>query len=99
MIEINQKAKSLNENENLWVFFDELNTCNSFALLTEIFINGSFEGEKLSDNIRIIGACNPYRKRKEDKVKCGLIQSDDTNDKKVDLVYLVNTSIFNVLYI
>ena len=45
MIEINQKAKSLNENENLWVFFYELNTCNSFALLTEIFINCSFEGE------------------------------------------------------
>ena len=94
MIEINQKAKSLNENENLWVFFYELNTCNSFALLTEIFINRSFEGEKLSDNI----TCNPYSKRKLDKVKCGLIQSDDTNDKKGNLVYLVNILPQSLIY-
>ena len=34
MTNINQKAKNLNE--EIWVFFDDLNTYNSFALLTEI---------------------------------------------------------------
>ena len=62
---INIKAK--NTNEDIWVFFDELNSCDSFAILTEIFSYRSFKGEDLSDNIKIIGACNPYRIRKKEK--------------------------------
>ena len=41
---INKKAEEL-KNKDLWVFFDELNTCDSLALLNEIFINHSFDGE------------------------------------------------------
>ena len=93
MTKINQKAKDLKK--NLWVFFDELNTCDSFALLTEIFINRSFEGEKLSNNIRIIGACNPYRKREKVKIKCGLSHPDDNKD---DLVYLVKLLPQSLMY-
>ena len=93
MTKINQKAKDLKK--NLWVFFDELNTCDSFALLTEIFINRSFEGEKLSNNIRIIGACNPYRKRGKVKIKCGLSHPDDNKD---DLVYLVKLLPQSLMY-
>ena len=74
------------ENKELWIFFDEINTCLSLSLLTEIFINRSYNGKKLSDNIRLIGACNPYRRRKEGKEKSGLSKSED-NDK--ELVYLV----------
>jgi hypothetical protein len=62
MKEINKNAKE--GKEEYWVFFDEINTCLSFTLLTEIFINRTFNGEKLEDNIRLIGACNPYRKKK-----------------------------------
>ena len=43
---------------------DEINTCLSLSLLTEIYINRTFNGEKLEDNIRLIGACNPYRRSK-----------------------------------
>ena len=93
---INNKAKNLKE--NLWIFFDEINTCNSFALLTEIFINRSFESEKLCDNIRIIGACNPYRIRKKDKIICGLSYPDDFNDNKKDYVYLVNMLPQSLMY-
>ena len=91
--EINIKAK--NTNRDIWVFFDELNTCDSFAILTEIFSNRSFERENLSNNIKIngndnkiyniqnnilnvtnneiknikiIGACNPYRIREENSL-------------------------------
>ena len=74
------------KNKELWIFFDEINTCLSLSLLTEIFINRSYNGKKLSDNIRLIGACNPYRRRKEGKEKSGLSKSED-NDK--ELVYLV----------
>ena len=68
MKEINEKAKK-DHKKKLWVFFDELNTCDSMALLTEIFINRSFNGIKLEYNIKIIGACNPYREKKLNKIK------------------------------
>ena len=84
MNEINKKAK--NKNKELWAFFDEINTCLSLSLLTEIFINRSFNGEKLENNIRLIGACNPYRRRKITAEKCGLSREDDVED---DLVYKV----------
>ena len=59
---INNNANK-NKEKEYWVFFDEINTCFSFTLLTEIFINRTFNGEKLEDNIRLIGAYNPYRKK------------------------------------
>ena len=80
------KLAEKQKNKELWIFFDEINTCLSLSLLTEIFINRSYNGKKLSDNIRLIGACNPYRRRKEGKEKSGLSKSED-NDK--ELVYLV----------
>ena len=89
--ELAQKQKD----KELWLFFDEMNTCLSLSLLTEIFINRSYNSKKLSDNIRLIGACNPYRRRKGDKEKCGLSKSDD-NDK--ELVYLVQPLPQSLLY-
>ena len=89
--ELAQKQKD----KELWIFFDEMNTCLSLSLLTEIFINRSYNSKKLSDNIRLIGACNPYRRRSGDKEKCGLSKSED-NDK--ELVYLVQPLPQSLLY-
>ena len=84
MREMNEKSKTKKyENKDLWVFFDEINTCLSLSLFTEIFINRTFNGEKLEDNIRLIGACNPYRYRKENIERCGLTREDDEEDKRV----------------
>ena len=94
MNEINIEANK-NIDKELWVFFDEINTCLSFSLLTEIFINRTFNGEKLSDNIRLIGACNPYRKRKTFTEKCGLSRDDE---KESELVYLVQPLPQSLLY-
>ena len=88
MKEINNIAENSYKGKILWIFFDELNTCDSMALLTEIFINRSFNGNKLNENIRIIGACNPYREKKLNKIKSGLQHPDD--EKKNKLIYLVN---------
>ena len=66
MRDLNDKAKyDKYQGKELWVFFDEINTCLSISLLTEIFVNRTINGEKLEKNIRLIGACNPYRKRKK----------------------------------
>ncbi len=90
MEKMNETAKSEKyKSKELWIFFDEINTCLSLSLLTEIFINRTFKGIKLEDNIRLIGACNPYRKRKEDTEICGLIREDEEDDQSKKLVYLV----------
>ena len=84
-----------NKDKELWLFFDEINTCLSLSLITEIFINRTYGGKKISDNIRLIGACNPYRKRKGNKEKCGLTLSDDNDN---ELVYLVQPLPQSLLY-
>ena len=76
------------------VFFDELNTCDSLCLITEIFIKRSFNGLNLEENIRLIGACNPYRKKVKNKLKCGLSYPNDDNE----LIYLVNILPQSLMY-
>ena len=96
MKKINLEAKNEKyQGKELWVFLDEINTCLSLSLLTEIFINRTFNGEKLENNIRLIGACNPYRKRKELIERCGLTREDDEDDQ---LVYKVEQLPQSLLY-
>ena len=66
MDDINKKAEKFKG--ELWVFFDELNTCDSLPLITEIFINRTYGRKELAKNIRLIGACNPYRKKNQTKI-------------------------------
>ena len=107
MRKINKKAKMQEKidekhKKEQWVFFDEINTCLSMTLLTEIFINKTFKGEKLEDNIRLIGACNPYRKKKSNSEKYGLTtdedEDDDDDDDDVNLVYKVHQLPESLLY-
>ncbi len=56
-MKINEKAKiESKQNKELSVFFDELNTCDFFCLINEIFIKHLFNELNLEENIRIIGA-------------------------------------------
>jgi len=60
---LDQKAKNMKD-KKLWLFFNEINTFLSLSLLSKIYINRTYNGKRFSDNIRLKGACNPYRKRK-----------------------------------
>jgi len=46
------------------LFFDEANTTESIGLIKEIMCDKSIEGRKLElcDNLKMVAACNPYRK-------------------------------------
>ena len=86
-----------NKKKELWAFFDEINTCLSFTLLKEIFIDRTFNGEKLENNIRLIGACNPYRQKVVENEKIGLVSEEDIiNDDH--LVYKVQLLPYSLLY-
>ena len=82
------KYGQIYEEKKLIVFFDELNTCKSMDLLSEIICKNTCLGKKLPDNIVFIGACNPYRKAKRKKV--GLKINSNDNYEETDLVYTVN---------
>ena len=55
------------EEKKLWVFLDEINTCKSLDLISELMCKHSCQGKKLNNNIVFIAACNPYRQTKYNK--------------------------------
>ena len=58
---IREEAKIENfNNDYIMVFLDEINTCNSLGLITEIMCHHTYLGRKIEDNFIFIYACNPY---------------------------------------
>ena len=53
------------EYTKLWVFLDEINTCKSMGLISELMCKHTCQGKKLPENIVFIAACNPYRMREK----------------------------------
>ena len=44
------------------LFFDEANTSEHINLIKEIMCDGSVLGRKIHQDLRVVAACNPYRK-------------------------------------
>ena len=96
--EVNEKEKEEAEEnkkedkkELTWIFLDEINTCNSLGLITEIMCNHTYLGKKISENIIFIGACNPYRLLTKKMRESGLVYYNMKEDNKLNnLVYTVN---------
>ena len=74
MQEIILLANSAKVTDNfVWVFLDEINTCDCLGIITELIVNKTLLGVKLPDNIVFIAACNPYKVRKANN-EVGLIK-------------------------
>ena len=86
---LNEQKKILDE-KKIWVFFDELNTCNSMGLITEMMCKRTMHGEKLPDELIFLGAVNPYRTMTSRMKHSGLTYHSDSGDKTSNLVYTVN---------
>ncbi|XP_053391304.1 E3 ubiquitin-protein ligase rnf213-alpha-like, partial [Mercenaria mercenaria] len=72
------------------LFFDEANTTESVGLIKEIICDKSLEGKSLDlcENLKMVAACNPYRKHSDDLIKkleqAGLgyhVNADETTDR------------------
>ncbi|CAB4443214.1 unnamed protein product [Rhizophagus irregularis] len=76
------------EGAEIWILFDEINTCSHLGLLADIISNRKFKDKFIHPNIRLFATCNPYRCRKR-------IQSESSKDKRhddenqINLVYQV----------
>ena len=80
-----ENLKLLYDEKKIWVFLDEINTCKSMGLITELLCKHSCQGEKLPSNIVFIAACNPYREIKNKKEIIGLeIKQANINNAKLN---------------
>ena len=75
------------EKKKIWVFLDEINTCNCMGLICEMMTKHSCQGKELPKNIVFIGACNPYRMATRNEEPNGLRVR---GVKKRKLIYTVN---------
>ena len=73
--------------KKLWIFLDEINTCNSMGLICEMMTKHSYQGNPLPKSIVFIAACNPYRMVVKDEEPNGL-KIKGAKERK--LVYTVN---------
>ncbi|CAG8435114.1 11795_t:CDS:10, partial [Scutellospora calospora] len=66
------KAHKRANNGEIWLFFDEINTCNHIGLLANLIVHRTLQGKLVHPNIRLFAACNPYRKRTRAQSQTGL---------------------------
>ena len=101
IIEVIEKAeKNLERSKNdmVCIFFDEINTTSLLSKMKEIFVNHSLNGEEIDKRIRFIGACNPFRKNKNDEGDEGLKLG---NNDEEEMTYMVNplpNSLLNYIF-
>ena len=84
----------------IWVFLDEINTCNSLGLISEILCMRTFLGNKIPENVSFICACNPYRLFTNiSKEEIGLKLNLKIDNKNINqaLAYKVNPLPFSLL--
>lgn len=82
----------------VWVFFDEINTCDSVGLFREMVCDRSMNGLVLPRNIKVIAALNPYRlKQQQGRTAVGIahknVDQEMADAKGIafrDLVYVVH---------
>jgi hypothetical protein len=51
------------------VFFDEANTTDAIDLIKEILCDRRLNGKPVSEDLKFIAACNPYRKHTDEMIK------------------------------
>ena len=84
----NEQNRFIDIKEKIWVFLDEINTCNSMGLISEMICKHTINGIPIFSNVTFIAACNPYRTFTKKPEVSGLVAK---KDKKVfNLVYTVN---------
>ena len=108
---VTPEAKSIKdkkglEDTKLWVFLDEINTCKSMGLISELMCKHTCQGVPLLDNIVFIAACNPYRMRekkteiKQEKIGLDInqayIEMKQLNEKEIDEIQSNKTN--NLVY-
>ena len=78
---MNKNVLNQNKTQEIWVFFDEINTSHVIHLISEMMCNRTIKGIKLNNNIKFIASCNPYRIKRGLKDIYGLENKEIKNNK------------------
>ena len=84
---VEEEAKRVKE---VWVFLDEINTCEYLGTINEIICHRRVKGKSLMPNITFIAACNPYRLRCPDNISTAGLGGKIVADEYSRLVYRVH---------
>lgn len=91
--------KRVNESDNIaksnfkrcvWLFLDEINTCDHLGLVCDVICHHHCKGKRLAPNLKIIAACNPYRLRSDKSILTSGLQGKIKTDHLSRLVYRVH---------
>jgi hypothetical protein len=88
MLFMNDALKKAEKGE-IWLFFDEINTCNHIGLLADLISHRMLNGKLIHPNIRLFSACNPYRLRTKAQTEAGLTNKVKKYEEQSNLVYQV----------
>lgn len=86
--ECESKAKA-NFKQSLWLFLDEINTCDHLGLICDVICHHNCKGKRLAPNLKILAACNPYRLRSDKSILTSGLQGKVKTDHLSKLVYRV----------
>ena len=74
----------------IWIFLDEINTCDHLGLISDIMCHHSLLGRPLSKKLVFLAACNPYHIRPNEQIKTAGLDGKDITDECSKLVYRVH---------
>ena len=77
-------------NEQLWIFLDEINTCDHLGLISDVICHHLLQGRPMSQNLVFLAACNPYKQRPAEHIKTAGLEGKNITDEYSGLVYRVH---------
>uniref|UniRef100_A0A1I8JCI2 CULLIN_2 domain-containing protein n=1 Tax=Macrostomum lignano TaxID=282301 RepID=A0A1I8JCI2_9PLAT len=84
-------SDKIRDTKTVWLFLDEINTCDHLGMLKELICHRRLLGAPLPPNLRFLAASNPYRLRDPDAaLTAGFRLAEREHDRMRHLVYRVN---------
>ena len=87
---IDQRETEAKTGKEVWVFLDEINTCEYLGTINEMICHRSIKGKPITTNLVFIAACNPYRLRPPEKITTAGLSEKIEKDQFSKLVYRVH---------
>ena len=87
---VHNMEKEASCGKEVWVFLDEINTCEYLGTINEMICHRSIKGKPLKPNLVFIAACNPYRLRPPGKMSTAGLSGKTITDEYSKLVYRVH---------
>lgn len=87
---VNKMEEEAKSGQEVWVFLDEINTCEYLGTVNEMICHRSIKGKPLTPNLVFIAACNPYRLRPPGKISTAGLSGKTITDEYSKLVYRVH---------